>query len=452
MSLALPGDLAASADDRAPRDVGRRGTVRLLSVLGLLYAATCGGPYGTENFVGQLGPGLFILLLFVTPWFFGVPLALATAELSARNPVEGGYYRWTRQYLGDFWGTQIGVWSLVSTLLDNALYPVLFAKALAHVFPGLTALHQGLLAVAFIGALTWVNYRGIRLAGATAVALNLFLVLPLLWLIAAAATRVAFNPLLPFVASGVDPGAAFGTGLALTMWLYSGYSEVSTVAAEVERPRRNIPVALALVTPLVILSYALPTIASLASVGGWSTWTSGQFTSIGEQLGGRTLGSWLFFGSVTSQAVVFLSYVLWSSRVTWAMAADRSLPGYFARLHPRHGTPHRVLVFSAVGYAVLAALPFEDVLVADMWLDAGYTLLVHACLLRLRHAEGEPSDGFRVPGGRLGVWVNSLVPAATWLTLVVTTARQHFLLGSAAVATGPLFYLVTRTLRARRRG
>src|SRR5262249_20701089 len=49
----------------------------LLSVLGLLYASGCAGPYGTENYVAQAGPGLLILLLFVFPWIWSVPMALA---------------------------------------------------------------------------------------------------------------------------------------------------------------------------------------------------------------------------------------------------------------------------------------------------------------------------------------------------------------------------------------
>ena len=40
----------------------------LLSVVGLMYASACGGPYGMEDYVAKVGPGLFILILFATPW------------------------------------------------------------------------------------------------------------------------------------------------------------------------------------------------------------------------------------------------------------------------------------------------------------------------------------------------------------------------------------------------
>ena len=327
-----------------------------------------------------------MLLLVVTPWLWGLPTAFATAELLAKLPVAGGYYRWAREYLGPFWGYQEGMWNLMSSFLDNALYPVLFGRALAHAFPGLGAVEQWLAAVAFILLFTWLNYRGIRIAGTSAVVLNLFLIAPLVWLVAAAVPRSHLNPLVPFAA----PGAELGTCLALAMWLYSGYYEVSAAAEEIADPVRNIPKALLLITPLVIASYALPTLAGLAAVGGWETWTSGEFSSLGRALGGPVLASWLFLGGVASYSVIFLAYLLWWSRLVWAMAADGYLPRFLTKLHPRHGTPHRVLLL----YAVMAAFPFEDLLVADVWLAGASNLVLQASLLRSRR-EAAPAIGFR---------------------------------------------------------
>src|SRR5437773_6289352 len=85
----------------------------LIAVVGLLYASACGGPYGTEDYIVQTGPGLLILLLFLAPWLWGVPMAFATAELASSRPVEGGYYRWVREIMGEFWGFQAGTWSLI---------------------------------------------------------------------------------------------------------------------------------------------------------------------------------------------------------------------------------------------------------------------------------------------------------------------------------------------------
>jgi len=420
----------------------------LLPVIGLIYASACGGPYGTENYVAETGPGLFLLLLFVAPWLWGVPTAFACAELSAARPVEGGYYVWTRDILGEFWGFQAGTWSLISSFLDNALYPVLFAQSLSYWVPGMSSLQRWLAAVAFIALLTFLNYLGIRIAGGVAVALTATLIAPLVWIVVAAIPRVHYNPFVPFTVGGTFTWAGFGSALALAIWFYSGYTEVSTAGEEIENPRRNIPRALLIVTPLVVLSYAAPTIAGLASVGGWQTWESGQFALIGAALGGPLLGGWAFLGSVCSFTVIFTAYVLWWSRLGWALAAHHRLP-YFSRLHPRYGTPHRVLVLYAIGYSILAAVKFEDLLVFDVWVFGAYDLLLLIAVLRARYLFPAPAKGFRIPGGKVGVWINVIVPALTWIVVMCTTATRHVLAGATVILlVGPVLYLVLRRLRA----
>jgi amino acid transporter len=411
----------------------------------LTYATTCGGPYGTEDFVAKTGPGLFLLLLFVTPWFWGIPTALATAELSARRPVEGGYYRWARHYLGPFWGFQSGAWTLFSSFLDNALYPVLIAQATGQVFPELTPFHRWLIAVGVIWFLSYLNYRGIRMAGGAALALNIFLFLPLVWIAVAGFLRWRTSPFVPLTAAGIDTFGGVGAGLALAMWLYSGYEEVSTAAEEMENPSRNIPLALLLVTPLNILSYAVPTLAALAAVGGWQHWASGEFTAIGHELGGPLLGHWAFLGNLAANAAIFLAFLLWWSRLAWSMADDGCLPSSLAKLHDRYGTPHRILWVYAVAYSLLAALPFENLLVADMWLVGANTTLVQVSLVTAcRRGETFSRPGFRVPGGSIGLYLNAAFPILSWLLLLVLTAREHVAMGLGALLMAPAIWLVWR--------
>jgi amino acid transporter len=422
-----------------------------LAVVGLVYAAACGGPYGTEDYVASTGPGLMILLLFLAPWLWGVPIALATAELSSLLPIEGGYYRWTRVILGDFWGFQAGALSLMSSCLDNALYPVLFAKALPLWFPGVfeTGLARWLAAVGFIAMLTALNLRGIKLVGGTAVGLNLFLMAPLIWFIVAAAFNVRHHPFVPFALSGTRPLGGLGAGLALAIWFYSGYTEISTVCEEIRQPSRTIPLALLIVTPLVVLSYALPTMAGLAVDDGWQAWAAGQFAVIGERLGGKLLGHWLFLASVASFTVIFMSYLLLWSRLGWALAADHKLPSVFARLHPRYGTPYRILMVYAVVYAALAVLSFERLLEANVWVFGAYDLLLLAAAGRGRRKLRAWSGGFRIPGGKVGVWINTVVPALTWLVVVYTTAADRLVAvaGTVALLLPSLIYLVMRAAR-----
>ncbi len=421
----------------------------LLAVMGLIYASGCGGPYGTEDYIGQVGPGLTILLLFVLPWVWSVPMALATAELSTRRPVEGGYYRWVREIFGEYWGFQAGAWAIIASFLDNALYPVLFGKSLVHWFPDMPSWQQNLAAVGFILVLTFLNYRGIEIVGATSVFLSLFLMAPLVWIVIVGALHARFNPLVPFRAPGVNGLDGFGSGLALAMWYYSGMTEISTAAEEVKRPASTIPLALVLIVPIIILSYSAPTLAGLAAVGHWEGWTSGYFAEIGRMLGGRPLETWTFLGSVASYMVIFLAYLVWYSRLCWAMAEDRSLPRILSRLHPRYGTPYVALLLYAAIYSVLVWVPFERLLVVDMWVTGAYCTLTLALLVRLRSRAPEPISGFQVPGGKAGAWVVVLLPACTWVVALYATARQDWFAGTIALLTGSVIYAIMKLVRRR---
>jgi amino acid transporter len=442
-------DAAPPGGGRAPRRAG------LLSAAALLYASACGGPYGTEDFVARSGPGLLILLQVLAAGLWGIPLALATAELSARRPIEGGYYRWVREYMGDYWGFQAGTWSLTSSFLDNALYPALFAGVLPYFVPGLGAFGSWLAAVGFIALLTWLNIRGIRIVGGAAVGLNLFLAAPIIWIVVAAIPRWRFNPFVPFGA-GAHGFEGFGAGLALAIWFHSGYSDISTAAEEIDNPRRTIPFVLLLVTPLVILSYVLPMVMGLAAVGGWEAWESGQFAVVGRALGGPILGTWAFLGSVASFVVIFMSYLLWWSRLAWAFAADGFLPRWLVKRHPVHGTPHRVLLLYAAIYAALAAIPFKDLLIVDVWLFGAYDFLVVLSVVSARRmaADGDV-EGFRIPGGTVGVAVSAGLVGVTWIAVLIATARQNQVdatAGAIALLIGFALFPVARRFRRRADG
>src|SRR5213079_206339 len=102
-------------------------------------------------------------------------------------------------------------------------------------------------------------------------------------------------------------------GLALGIWLYSGYEQLSTVAEEVDNPQRNYPIALAIVVPLSIATYFLPTLASLAALGNWQDWHTGYFSDAAQLIGGPWLGSWMTVAAMVTNLSLLNATVLTST-------------------------------------------------------------------------------------------------------------------------------------------
>ena len=139
--------------------------IGLLPFVAVLFAYCTGGPFGFESMVSTSGPGLTFIFLLVVPLLFSVPIALATAEMTTIMPVEGGFYRWTRGALGDFWGFQSGWWNWTGTFLMSAAYGVAMADYVEAWIPLHSRLEHWVVAFLFLVLVAYINILGIRLVG-----------------------------------------------------------------------------------------------------------------------------------------------------------------------------------------------------------------------------------------------------------------------------------------------
>ncbi len=250
-----------------------------------MFSYTTGGPFGLEDMVTTSGPGMTLIYLLVLPFFWCIPVSLVSAELTTAMPVQGGFYRWARAAFGDFWGFLAGWWNWSASFLLGGVYAVLFADYLSNYFPQITGWKHYLVSLALIAIITWINLRGIQMVGQVATALEIFIFLPVVTMVAIGLAKWQHNPFVPVVVPRQPPFKIFGVGLALGLWLYSGYEQLSTVAEEVEDPQRSYPRALALVVPLSIATYFLPTLTGLAALGDWQNWHTGHFSEVATLIG-----------------------------------------------------------------------------------------------------------------------------------------------------------------------
>src|SRR5438128_3745076 len=143
----------------------RSSTLTLGPLVAVMYFTVSGGPFGLEGLVGSVGPGVAVLLLVATPLIYSIPETLLIGELASMLPAEGGYYVWVKRAFGRFWGFWNGWLSWVYSLIDMAIYPVLFLQYMRFFAPGLRGLEGWLVALVLIWGATWLNLRGTRAVG-----------------------------------------------------------------------------------------------------------------------------------------------------------------------------------------------------------------------------------------------------------------------------------------------
>jgi amino acid transporter len=416
----------------------------------VMYAYATGGPFGLEDMVGTSGPGLALLYILLLPFFWCIPVSLVAAELTTAIPVEGGFYRWVRAAFGDFWGFQAGWWNWSASFLLAAAYAVLATDYLSFYFPAIVGWKHHLVSVAIVAVIAWINVRGIQMVGAVSTAMSVFVLLVVAVLCAVAATKWRHNPFSPMVPPHVPPFQVFGVGLALGLWLYSGYEQVSSVAEEVDDPQRNYPIALAIVVPLSIATYFLPTMFSLAALGDWQNWHTGYFSDAALLIGGRWLGFAMTIAALITNLSLLNATVLTSTRMPSTMAEDGYLPAAFSARHQRYGTPWIAIIVSSIIYALLAQKTMVQLLTVYVWLRIGVTVLTVLSSWQLRKTQLELARPFQIPWGRAGLLYVIAAPLA--MSVVALGGSDPFARkwGPVPVVLGPILYFVLRAVRKKK--
>ncbi|MGH9711793.1 MAG: APC family permease [Candidatus Acidiferrales bacterium] len=418
--------------------------IGFLPLLALFYGYTAGGPFGYEGIFHDSGPGMAILFLTSVPLFWSIPISLAAAELNSLLPVQGGFYRWSRAAFGDFWGFQCGWWNWTGTFLLNSLYGVLLMDYLSIYFPWLTGNVKWAGACVALCFLSYLNARGIQIAGWLSVALLFAVLIPVAWLCLVAIFHLHHNPFVPFVPPGAPLGSVFGKGLALAMWNYAGYEQLSSMTGEMKNPQQTFVRLLVWMTPLNVLTYIVPTTVALAVLGNWQEWQTNYIVTASRLIGGEWLGAAMLIAAMIGTLSLSNSTILYTTRIPATMAEDGYLPAWLGKIHPRFRTPAHAIALSTIVYCVLARFDVEDLVNIYIWTRIATTLLTLFAAWRMRRKLPDAPRSFRIPGGAIGMAYILIFPAILCAVKVLQSEDYVLKYAPWLLASGPIVYTILR--------
>ncbi len=400
----------------------RQQSLGTLGLVFVMYFNTSGGPFTTETLVQSVGPGLALLLLVAMPIVWSVPEVLIVGELASMLPQEGGYYRWVQRAFGEFWAFQNGWITWMYSLVDMALYPILFNQYLRFFFPTLSATAQWFVALAVIWGAAAINLRGAFRVGVASTVAGVFIIATFLALAVASAANATHLPWVPFMAPNQAPPSGLAVGMSIALWNYIGWDNASTVSGEIRDATRTYPRALAIALPLVAVGYLIPLLATLAA-SDWRTWTEGGWPQIALASAGAmgpALAALIALAGMASALALFNSLLLAYSRIPYVMALDGLLPQRLAVTDAR-GTPRNGVIAAAVVYSAFVLIPFGNLLIADVLLYSFALMMEFGALIVLRKREPELRGAFRIPTGRAGVIALGTIPLLVLLVVIVVS-------------------------------
>ena len=363
-----------------------------------------------------------------------------------------------RRAFGPFWGYQEAWLSLTASIFDMAIYPAISVLYLTKLAPSWTEGHRGIFwAVTVVVLCCLWNLGGARSVGRGAVTLFILLLSPFVILVIAGywAGWLRFlhhAPPMPYV----KPEGSFTTAVLVAMWNYMGWDNASTVAQEVENPRRNYPLAMTTTAAVVALSYIIPLSAIAAAGIPISQFSTGSWVDAARMLAGPVLAFAIVIGGIINGFGMFNSLVLSYTRLPVVLAEDGMMPASLAWRN-RKASPWVSILLCGTAWALALSFSFERLISIDLMLYGVSLILEFAALIALRVWDPKLPRPFRIPGGTA---VACLVSAGPVLLIfyAIYAARDErmahmpaILFGLLIAACGPIFYWLSRRLWGRRK-
>src|SRR6185437_2235679 len=265
---ALPAEDAAAAERKKLRRVlGRLDTVFFLIsamvVIDTIGAIAIGG--------GQTFT--WLIVLFVT---FFIPSALASAELGAAIPEEGGAYVWVRRAFGRYAGalTSLLYWAGTPMWLGGSVAVVAMA-VYQQFFGGLSLAGLYLFGAVFVGVATAGAIVPLRFGKWIPTSGAIGQIVLLAFFTGSVFLYGAENGVHGISVADLAPSrAVFIAIVPVLLYSFTGVELPATAGEEMVNPRRDIPVAIGLAGIGQVLMYGIPILAVLVVL------PAGQITSL----------------------------------------------------------------------------------------------------------------------------------------------------------------------------
>ena len=229
------------------------------------------------------------------------------------------------------------------------------------------------------------------------------------------------------------------------MWAYDGWNNVSMVSSEIEKPHRNLPLALILGTLAVVAIYITINAAYFYVLPSSTVAVTDRVAS---EMVRRSLGSWgAGFVSVAAMLSIFAALngsILTGSRVPYAMALDGRFFSAIGKVHPRWHTPsHSILLLGAWSSVIVLSGRYDQLFTYVIFSSAIFYALAASAVIVLRFKRPDLPRPYRT----LGYPFIPIVFIATLIALILSTlfkSPRESLLGLGIIAAGVPLYLYWR--------
>jgi APA family basic amino acid/polyamine antiporter len=390
--------------------------------------------------------------------------AMTYAEIAAQRPKYGGEYAFIREAYGDLMGfLYMWTWITIAKPASIATIAAGLARVLAtfSLFSFLTRpafanlLWSQIFAIAMTWLITGLNILGTRKSGNVQLALTWLKIL-LIVVIAgvcfgAAGSHGQWSNFATEFTGARGGFSGFMVALIAALWAYDGWSDVTQLAGEIQRPQRSLPLALVGGVAIVGCLYMLTNAAIQYVMPAIAIATADRPAADALRL---IVGSWgaglVSLGMAVSICATFVGSSLSGARVPFAAAHDGLFFKELAYVHPKFHTPSTALILQAIlsSLLLLAIGRFQALFSLAIFAEWFFYALTASTVFIFRRREPDAVRPY-------SVWGYPILPLlfifAAIILLVFSFADQprNSIIGTVIILLGiPLHYFFQSRQRA----
>ncbi|GMN40743.1 hypothetical protein TIFTF001_009960 [Ficus carica] len=219
-------------------------------------------------------------------------------------------------------------------------------------------------------------------------------------------------------------------------WNLNAWESISTVAGEVDNPKKTLPKSLFFALILVVVSYFFPLLIGIGAVPvDRELWTDGYFSDLAKIIGGVWLRWWVQGAAAMSNMGMFVAEMSSDSFLLLGMAERGMLPEFFAQ-RSRHGTPLIGVLFSASGILLLSWLNFQEIVAAENFLSCFGMILEFIAFVWSRVKRPTAPRPYKIPVGTVGAILMCIPRIISILVILALSSLKIFAVSIGAIAIG----------------
>ncbi len=336
----------------------------------------------TISIGAMIGSGIFVLpgiafkiagpsvvLAFVLAGVVVLPAALSKAEMATAMPEAGGTYLYIDRAMGPLMGTIAGFGVWFSLVFKAAFALVGLSAYLEYFVPHPERPVAAILVLGLVG----INLLGIKQTARFQIAIVTGVILVLVGFVAVGLPSLEPSAFQPFTSQGIK---GLFSATAVVFVSYAGVTKVASIAGEVRRPGRNLPVGMLISIGFMMVLYAAIVVVIVGnSPADALTNTETPMTLAAENFLGSAGVAFIAGTAVLALLSMANAGIIASARYPFAMARNSLAPPFLARIGKRSGAPSAGI--TATGVMMILLVLFVP-LIELAKLASAFQLLVFA--------------------------------------------------------------------------